>query len=290
MISIAFLVVFLEIACLLLGGFAAPTGMIDTSGIDQPVILLPDSAVSAYKPFVYLAGAGYCPLSPASWSCGMYCNGVPDFQLSAQGGDGGANPYWYVGHSAELKTIVVGYQGTNSSNRLSVQHNVNFVRKTLPQDFFPGAPSSVTVHSGILDAHLLSATSVLNAVTGLLKSTGSSQVVLVGHSLGAALATLSGIHLQVWLRSNVRIKVIGFATPRIGNSAFADLADARLSDIYRVNNKRDYVPIIPGRFLGYTHTKGEIHISDESQWYFCPGRENSEANCTLSSVPNVLAG
>jgi hypothetical protein len=41
----------------------------------------------------------------------------------------------------------------------------------------------------------------------------------------------------------------------------------------RINNKEDPVPILPGRFLGYVHSSGEIHIEDSGAWDACPGTE-----------------
>ena len=60
--------------------------------------------------------------------------------------------------------------------------------------------------------------------------------------------------------------------PRVGNQEFADFVDAHVLDLTHVNNKKDLVPIIPGRFLGFVHPKGEIHIQNSGDWVTCPGR------------------
>ncbi|KAJ8518083.1 hypothetical protein ONZ45_g4799 [Pleurotus djamor] len=46
--------------------------------------------------------------------------------------------------------------------------------------------------------------------------------------------------------------------PRVGNQAFANLVDSRVTSFTHINNKGDYVPIIPGRFLGFRHPGGEV--------------------------------
>jgi len=56
----------------------------------------------------------------------------------------------------------------------------------------------------------------------------------------------------------------------VGNKAFADYVDANLS-LTHINNMEDFVPIIPGEFLGYTHPAGEVHIQDSGAWLACPG-------------------
>ena len=38
-----------------------------------------------------------------------------------------------------------------------------------------------------------------------------------------------------------------------------------------MNNKRDPVAIIPGRTLGYRHTRGEVHLLGPGHAVACPG-------------------
>ena len=60
--------------------------------------------------------------------------------------------------------------------------------------------------------------------------------------------------------------------PRVGNQAFADFVDGQLSGLVtHVNNQEDPVPTLPGRFLGFHHVSGEIHIQDSGAWDNCPG-------------------
>lgn len=33
------------------------------------------------------------------------------------------------------------------------------------------------------------------------------------------------------------------------------------------------VSVTPGRFLGYHHPSGEVHIMDDDQWLSCPGKK-----------------
>jgi hypothetical protein len=100
----------------------------------------------------------------------------------------------------------------------------------------------------------------------------TSSVTVVGHSLGAALALLDGLSLRLRLDSSVNVRVIGYGMPRVGDQDFADLVDTRLDgQVTHVNNQEDPVPIIPGKFLGFHHVLGEIHINDSGDWKKCPG-------------------
>jgi hypothetical protein len=68
---------------------------------------------------------------------------------------------------------------------------------------------------------------------------------------------------------------------------------------------KDPVPIVPGtvypsfrmiqhspapigRFLGYAHPEGEVHISEDSSWLNCPGHDNTSTDCIVGDVPNIF--
>lgn len=54
--------------------------------------------------------------------------------------------------------------------------------------------------------------------------------------------------------------------------------------------QQDLVPIVPGRFLGYHHISGEIHIQDNGAWLACSGQDNTDAKCSTGDVGNILEG
>ncbi|KAG6872902.1 hypothetical protein C0995_005308 [Termitomyces sp. Mi166 len=89
--------------------------------------------ISTFKPYSFYAGSAYCqPTSILAWNCGKLpghpkglsdrlmphlgsCKHNPNFKPVAAGGDGDKVQFWYVGHDPTLKTVVVGYQGTDVS-------------------------------------------------------------------------------------------------------------------------------------------------------------------------------
>lgn len=125
----------------------------------------------------------------------------------------------------------------------------------------------------------------------LLKQHSASSVVVTGHSLGAALALLDSVYLTLHLPSGTSVSMIGYGMPRVGNAAFADYVDATHSgSLTHINNKKDPVPIIPGRFLGYVHPAGEVHIQDSGAWDACPGQDNPSTLCVVGDVPSIFQG
>jgi hypothetical protein len=92
------------------------------------------AAVAALKPFTHYASTAYCkPATTMTWSCGgessrnawfgylilmlilANCDANPTFKPIASGGDGDDVQFWFVGYDPTLKTIIVSFQGTDTS-------------------------------------------------------------------------------------------------------------------------------------------------------------------------------
>lgn len=58
-------------------------------------------------------------------------------------------------------------------------------------------------------------------------------------------------------------------TPRVGNPDFVTYFDSLISDFTRVNNEKDLIPTLPGRFLGFQHPKTEVHIVSGTDAIYC---------------------
>jgi len=247
--------------------------------------------ISAYNPYTYFAGAAYCnPANTKAWNCGSKCNALSGFRPTASGGDGSSTQFWYVGYYPTLNSIIVGYQGTDTSEVVPVIVDADFFLDPLNGTHFPGAPSTLQVHGGFGDAFDKSANAVYSAVQTTIASYPSASITVVGHSLGGAIAQLSVVSLRLKLGSSKTFKYVGYGVPRVGNPAWASYTDSLIPDKTRINNQDDIVPIVPGRFLGFLNGQGEIHITDSNQWLKCPGQDSTDAGCTIDYVPNVFAG
>ena len=160
-----------------------------------------------------------------------------------------------------------------------------------------------------LFTHVLasSAEIILTAVKNALELNGVSKVVVTGHSLGGAIALLDAVYLPLHL-PGVTVEAITYGLPRVGNQEFADYVDANvplthITNKYACNlmlnhtldsdayHRLDIVPIIPGRFLGYTHPAGEVHIDDATDvWNSCAGQDNEDTLCSTGAVDNIFTG
>ena len=111
------------------------------------------------------------------------------------------------------------------------------------------------------------------------------------------------------LPSDIHVKAVTYGTPRVGNAAWAPYFDSKVrptgplvafnaltkylqvADFVRINNEKDIIPIVPGRSLGFAHPHGEIHIISPGEAVSCsPDDDATDADCTISTVPDVFDG
>ncbi len=132
---------------------------------------------------------------------------------------------------------------------------------------------------------------VLQSVNTLLQMHPGASVTTVGHSLGAALALLDGVFLRIQLDPTIKISVVGYGMPRVGNEDFANFVDTILPGrVKHINNKKDPIPIVPGMWLGYHHVSGEVHIQNDSGgWITCPGQDNPDPRCIVGTVSSIFS-
>ncbi|EIM86928.1 alpha/beta-hydrolase, partial [Stereum hirsutum FP-91666 SS1] len=255
----------------------------------QSISTLSSTQISSYLPYTYFAAVGYCPASStATWSCGTLCEQNADFEPTASGGDGDSVQFWYVGWSPSLSTVIVAHQGTNTSFILALLEDADIAKENLDSTLFPGISSDIEVHSGFANDQASSANEILAAVQTTMTAHDSSSITTVGHSLGAALALLDAVMFTTKFPS-ATVTSIGYGQPRVGNQAFADYVDAHVTETH-INNQEDYIPILPGIFLGFIHPSGEIHIEDDNSWDSCPGQDNESDLCTTGDVPTIFQG
>jgi hypothetical protein len=102
------------------------------------------------------------------------------------------------------------------------------------------------------------------ALPGLITS---RKVTFIGHSLGGALATLAGVEAARQAPDEAgNMRIVTFASPRVGDPGFAALAQA-VGRIDRVCNIVDVVTAIPPSTPGapYTHV-GEVFRVSPFDW------------------------
>ncbi|KAJ7080185.1 alpha/beta-hydrolase [Mycena belliarum] len=257
---------------------SAPLFGLDSSeatGAPTPVSL--DTVNTTLQRPAQFARAAYCPsASITAWTCGTACQSLSGVKFLQAGGDEGLTPFYFIAHDTVDQSLVVAHEGTDPKNILSILNDAEFGLEDIDTTRIPqAAGKGVQVHSGFQATFQRTADGLLAGVKTNLASTGVKKVVVTGHSLGAALATMTGAMIKGAVGPSVDVVVTTFGLPRGGNKAWADFLDSNVGVTF-VTNQNDPVPTVPPLTLGFTHSSGEIHIVDGSQSNLvaCPGQDN----------------
>ena len=121
---------------------------------------------------------------------------------------------------------------------------------------------------------------MLSTVRSQIVKNPSYGVVVTGHSLGGALATLAAIDIS---RLTSQTYLWTYGSPRVGNKNFYTLVQNAFRVSYRVVNNRDMVPHLPPRNYDFWH--GMCHIQSNHQ----SNHQSSIQPSTPVNPPGTLA-
>ena len=113
-----------------------------------------------------------------------------------------------------------------------------------------------SVHQGF--AQVLTETNIASSVKNCLKTMQQpNRILLTGHSLGAALATLMSTLLP-------SAQLFTFGSPRVGDAAFAQAVKTIAH--WRYIDCCDSVTRVPPTVLGYVHVGTRQYFDKDGQW------------------------
>lgn len=168
-------------------------------------------------------------------------------------------------------SVVVAFTGTDPLSLENYLDDFNFAPVDFP--FCKGC----LVHHGFLKNWRNVQDKVLALVESYMAAHPGSQVRVIGHSLGAAVALLCSLHLQSQGVASV-VALHTFGEPRIGNSALAAFSQNQLGGRHwRLTHRRDPIPHLPPKgLLGAIHTGTEVFFGGESNgtMVVCDGAED----------------
>lgn len=164
--------------------------------------------------------------------------------------------YGFLGRSAR-RELVVAIRGTDTI--LEWIHDAAFllVPDPIPAGGGMTEDGFTTIYESLRVGQSTHAPTPIEAIQSEVKAGGIERIVVAGHSLGAALATLLG--LDVGLNSGVKDReVYTFASPRVGNHHFKLSYEAVMSQTFRIHNRPDLVPKLPVIFYEHVGTGVEL--------------------------------
>jgi len=227
---------------------------------------------------LYLSYSAYCGDNVnANWNC-YWCNSISGITWLGNFGNSGGAIFGYIAIGDGFVEVV--FRGTD--NLAGWISNADF--KLVPYKNVPNA----LVHQGFNQIYSNVSADIHSYVSDALNTCGSAcngTVIVTGHSLGAALATLGAIDIKEW-NPNVDVLLYNFGSPRVGNSVLAGYIESVLTSTYRMTNKADIVPHVPPKLFNYHHISEEIWYHG-GQYHFCD-MSGEDPNCADSQkLPNV---
>jgi predicted lipase len=170
----------------------------------------------------------------------------------------------FVAWDSSIGAIVVSFRGTVQSITDWV-HNLGAL-KINPLAQYP----NVGMHHGFWWSWQYLKEPVLAAIQSLLQSHAGAEVVLTGHSLGAAIASDAALDLR--LNHGLKTSSVNFGSPRAGDSAYSALLRQEVPNLWRVTHAKDLVPHAVLEDLGFYHAATEVFFpGSDTQYQVCDG-------------------
>ncbi|KAI6021556.1 Alpha/Beta hydrolase protein [Pisolithus microcarpus] len=197
----------------------------------------------------------------------------------------------FVARDDKRKEIVAAFRGSKEIISILIDGFVMLAPLQgigLPPSHLPSMSKRPQVHTGFLIAYQSIAQVMLDIVESQIKSYPTYAVVMTGHSLGGAIASIASIAIRhTYSATTVRLYTIG--QPRTGDPAYAALVEKVVGkeNIYRGVHSIDGVPTMVPTSLGYQHHATEY-------WQFtelpapehvkrCRGSEDPEGSKSIPS-------
>ncbi|KAI3787470.1 hypothetical protein L1987_41963 [Smallanthus sonchifolius] len=150
------------------------------------------------------------------------------------------------------RDVVISYRGTATC--LEWIENLRTTLTSLPNDVAPERKRAM-VQKGFLSMYM-SATAICPSLQDVVReeisriiSTYGNEplsVTITGHSLGAALATLTAYDITTTFKRSPMVTVLSFGGPRVGNRDFRSQLENSGTRILRIVNSTDVITKVPG--------------------------------------------
>lgn len=165
--------------------------------------------------------------------------------------------------------------------------NVNILSDNIPADWGCGSSAPLRVHRGYLRAFQAVADRLFHIVQARMHRVGG-RLILCGHSLGGALATLAGLYFACKM-PEVRpyITVITFGSPQVGDGNFVKFFDRIVPYSVRVVNPMDPIPRLLNVQL--VHVKGYTPVASFTLASTLNAHLDYDAAMALSRVMRTIA-
>ncbi len=223
---------------------------------------------------VNISQATYCMTQTSMWDC-ITCDIDNSYDnIIIQNGE-----QVIFGYNKEYNSIFVSFRGSENIQ--------NWISNIQVSQINPYTDHNIAVEKGFYNLFDSLQTNIYNVLNDLTFKYNTTQVILTGHSLGGALATLNAFDILYYKKDYKIHSLITFGSPRIGNEYFAITFESYNIYSNRITHFYDIVPHVPEEFLGYRHISQEIWYNEPNTKYILCNDENGneDSNCSNSCSP-----
>lgn len=220
------------------------------------------------KTAVNISQAAYC-VSDTNWTCATCDKTNELYSMIERHGE-----RCLIGYNTEMDSLFVSFRG--SVDLLNWLDNVQ-IQKIKPYD-----DTNIEVEKGFYKAYQYLKPDVMHSLNIMKTTYPTKKLLLTGHSLGAALATLMAFDVLY----DYDIYLYTFGSPRVGNQHFVK-SFPTTSHTYRITHYYDIVPHTPPESFGYQHIPHEIWYTEDNNMYkICYDNYSKEdIECSDSCAP-----
>lgn len=148
------------------------------------------------------------------------------------------------------KAVVLSFRGSYSVRNWIADASFPYTN--------PGLCDGCKAELGFWNSWKVVRDDILPQVKDAMSQNSGYDLVVVGHSLGAAIASLAVADLRG--KGYPSAKLYAYAAPRVANSALAKYITAQGNN-YRFTHINDPVPKLPLLSMGYVHISPEYYIT-----------------------------
>ncbi|KAI3787472.1 hypothetical protein L1987_41965 [Smallanthus sonchifolius] len=180
------------------------------------------------------------------------------------------------------RDVVIAFRGTATC--LEWIENLRATLTSLPDDVAPRRKRAM-VQKGFLSMYTSASATcpslqdmVREEISRIINTYGNEplSVTITGHSLGAALATLTAYDITSTFKRPPMVTVVSFGGPRVGNRNFRSQLENSGTQILRIVNSTDVITKVPGFLVDGCNDMTERRVGlqgwlrkkvDESDWF-----------------------
>lgn len=197
------------------------------------------------------------------------------------------------------RDVVIAYRGTATC--MEWLENLRATLACLPCDMAPDSCQSM-VQSGFLSLYTSKnqdssslQESIRDEINKILNKYADEplSITVTGHSLGAALATLTAHDITTTFKHAPLVTVVSFGGPRVGNKSFRCQLEKSGTKVLRIVNSDDPITKVPGFVIDENKTRVSKWVRkrvEDTQWVYAEvGKELrlSSKDCPHLSNGNV---